>query len=310
MKIEVIIPNYNGFSLISKNLTHVLDSISDYEGASITIVDDFSKQEEREKLKNFINEINKGLSTPIKLLLNEKNYGFSTTVDNGGLASDADLLVLLNSDVKPDKDFLKPILKHFKNNPNLFGVGCMDKSVEGDGVVLRGRGLGKFEKGMVQHSRGEVNRNETFWISGGSSVVRRKVFALLEGFDQIYNPFYWEDIDLSYRARKSGYEILFEKESVVEHRHEEGAIKKHYDDTRIKTMAYRNQFIFHWKNITDPSMFISHFLWLPYHFLGAIKRGDKAFFKGFVLALKRIPAIILKRNKQKKLYKKKDSDLF
>lgn len=310
MKIEVIIPNYNGFSLISKNLKYVLESISSYQDASVTIVDDFSKPEEREKLQDFIQSLNKNLKTPIKLLLNEKNYGFSSTVDNGGLKSDADILVLLNSDVKPENDFLKFALKHFENNPNLFGVGCMDKSVEQDGVILRGRGLGKFEKGMVQHSRGEIDKTETFWISGGSSVVRKEIFESLEGFDPIYNPFYWEDIDLSYRARKSGYEILFEKESIVEHRHEEGAIKKHYDDTRIKTMAYRNQFIFHWKNITDTSLFFSHLLWLPYHFIGAAKRGDKAFFKGFVLALKRIPAIILKRNKQKKLYKKKDSELF
>lgn len=310
MKIEVLIPNYNGFELISKNLKFVAEAMSSFKDSKITIIDDFSSDREQENLENFINEFNKTSKTTVKLLKNKKNYGFASAVDNGAFASNADLLVLLNTDVVPEKNFLIPILNHFVSNEKLFGVGCMDKSIENNKIILRGRGLGSFKKGIVQHSKGDVGNSSTFWISGGSCVVKREIFIKLGGFDTIYNPFYWEDIDLSYRAVKSGYDILFEKESVVEHRHSEGSIKKHYSDKKIKTVAYRNQFIFLWKNITDINLIYSHMLWLPYHVLTAILRGDLAFINGFLLAVVYFPAIILRRARQKKMYVRKDRDLF
>ncbi|PJE58197.1 MAG: glycosyltransferase family 2 protein, partial [Candidatus Portnoybacteria bacterium CG10_big_fil_rev_8_21_14_0_10_36_7] len=42
----------------------------------------------------------------------------------------------------------------------------------------------------------------------------------LNGFDELYSPFYWEDIDLSYRAWKTGYTVLFDPQVLVEHHHE------------------------------------------------------------------------------------------
>jgi GT2 family glycosyltransferase len=155
-----------------------------------------------------------------------------------------------------------------------------------------------------------VNSNDTFWISGGSCAIRKKCFEKIGEFDNLYDPFYWEDIDLSYRARKSGYKIKFNPESVVEHRHEEGSIKKHYNYEKIKFIAYRNQFIFIWKNITDNGLIMSHFIWLPYHFVTALLRFDTAFFSGFILALLKMPQILTKRGLQKMQYKKNDKELF
>ena len=44
-------------------------------------------------------------------------------------------MVLLNTDVAPEKDFLSPLIKHFKDS-EVFAVGCMDKSIEKGKVVL------------------------------------------------------------------------------------------------------------------------------------------------------------------------------
>ena len=84
------------------------------------------------------------------------------------------------------------------------------------------------------------------------------------------NPFYWEDIDLSYRAQKAGFIVLFEKESIVTHRHEEGAIKRYHTSKKVRVITYRNQFIFAWTNMSDLPLILSHFLWLPYHLLRSI----------------------------------------
>ncbi len=309
MSVNIITPNYNGFALIEKNLPKVLSVISKYNNVIVTIVDDGSDSKEKENLRNYISGLNKEQNIKIKLLENQKNMGFSSSINKGALDSKSDYLVLLNSDVIPAENFLDKIFDDFAKNKNLFGVGCMDKSIEEDKTVLRGRGTGVWRRGFLIHSRGDIDKNNTLWISGGSSVVKRDFFIKLGGFDALYNPFYWEDIDLSYRAQKAGYSIIFEKESIVIHKHLEGAIKKHYKDFYIKAIAYRNQFIFIWKNITDINFMVSHIFFLPYHFVKAMIRFDFEFYYGFFLALLMFPVIIMKRQKQKKFYIKSDSEI-
>mgnify|MGYP001581595392 CR=1 FL=1 len=138
------------------------------------------------------------------------------------------------------------------------------------------------------HRRGEIDKTDTDWGSCGSGAFRKSLWNELNGLDEIYNPFYWEDIDLSYRAKKRGYKIFFEPKSVVIHKHEEGAIKQKYSAEQIETISYRNQFLFAWKNMNSWRLWISHLLWLPYHFAKALVRGDFAFYLGFFYAFVKI----------------------
>ena len=185
----------------------------------------------------------------------------------------------------------------------------MDKSIESGSVVLRGRGIGRWKKGFVVHTRGEVDNSNTFWISGGSSIVRRDLFLKLKGFDEIYNPFYWEDIDLSYRAQKSGYDIYFDNKSVVKHLHEEGAIKSNFKKSYVKKIAFRNQLIFVWKDVSTLRLMLTHIFFLPILLIKSIIKNDQAIVGGFFMATKKLPAIISKRKSQKKLYKVSDTEI-
>ncbi|MDP2585505.1 MAG: glycosyltransferase family 2 protein [Candidatus Levybacteria bacterium] len=297
MSISIIIPNYNGQDLLKKNLPKVLDVVGD---AEVIIVDDASRDRSLEILNNF--------KPKIKILKNENNSGFSSTINKGVREAKGEIVVLLNTDVVPEKDFLTSLLGHF-NDEKIFAVGCMDKSIEGDKIILRGRGLGAWKRGFFVHSRGEVDKPNTLWVNGGSGAFRKSIWEKLGGFNELYNPFYWEDIDLSYRALKSGYKILFEPKSVVVHEHEKGAIKNTYSDFEVKTIAYRNQFIFVWENATDYSLQFLHCLFLPYHLIKAILRFDLAFFMGFLKAFILLPQIVKSSLNYQKLFVKKDSEL-
>lgn len=311
MNLSVIIPNYNGEELLKKNLPKVFESISSHKegSAEVIVIDDCSVDNSWETLVSFKSKIK--FSYPeicFKIIKNEKNLGFSSNINKGVRNSEGDILLLLNTDVVPEKDFLMPLLKHFEDEKT-FAVGCMDKSIEGGKVILRGRGLGEWKRGLFIHSRGEVDKENTLWINGGSGAFRRSIWEKLGGFNGLYNPFYWEDIDASYRALKSGYAIFFEPKSVVTHEHEKGAIKSSYSNSEVKAIAYRNQFIFVWKNITDPSMRLSHLFWLPFHIFSAFLRKDFAMIKGILRAFILLPKIIEYRNVERKLYILKDSQV-
>lgn len=297
MNVSIVIPNYNGEKILRENLPKVLEAVGE---AEVIVVDDASTDGSLKELNNF--------KIKIRVLKNEKNLGFSSAINRGVRSARGDIIVLLNTDVIPEKGFLTPLFSHFKDD-RVFAVGCMDKSVEDGKIVLRGRGIGRWKRGFLIHSRGEIDKTNTLWVNGGSGVFRRSAWEKLGGFNELYNPFYWEDIDLSYRALKSGYKIVFEPKSVVIHEHEKGSIKSSYSNLEIKTIAYRNQFIFVWKNATDLNLQLLHLLWLPYHFLKACLRRDLAFFRGFCWAFLRLPKIISSSLEDQKMFVLKDSQV-
>lgn len=305
MDISIVIPNYNGEKIIKNNLPKVFEALNDYKFGKIEVivVDDAStdnsvREIEKLKINNF----------RLKVFKNKKNLGFSSTVNRGVKEASGEVVVLLNTDVIPEKNFLMPIIKHF-DNEKVFAVGCLDKSLEEGKIVLRGRGIGQWRKGFLIHSRGEIDKSNTLWVAAGSGAFRKSLWDKLEGLDEVYNPFYWEDIDISYRALKSGYTLIFEPESIVIHEHKKGAIKSKYSSFEIKTTSYRNQFIFVWKNTGDFNLKLSHVAWLPYHFAKALARRDWVFFLGFFKAFILLPKIIKSRLRTHKNFQKTDKEV-
>lgn len=282
-KISVVIPNYNGSHLLSTNLPHIQAAC---QGCEIVIVDDKSED-------NSVNLIEKKFKS-IKLIKNKKNKGFAKSANIGAKNCTGDLVLLLNSDVRPKNNFLQPALRHFKSSKitNLFAVGLCDLSHENDKIVSRGKGGAKFTKGFVNHFAKKPISGETLWVSGGSGLFDKKKFLELAGFDSVFKPFYWEDIDLSFRAWRKGFKCIFEAKSQVDHFHEKGAIQKRYSVFFIKAVSYKNQYLFVWKNIDDYFLILQHILWQPYHFLKALIALDFAFFAGLIWAVGQIPQLI------------------
>lgn len=160
------------------------------------------------------------------------------------------------------------------------------------------------------HRKGDVGEKNTLWVSGGAGMFRKKIWETLGGLDLLYNPFYWEDIDLSYRAVKRGYKIAFEDKSVVIHTHSEGSIQNIYSPAEIKTIAYRNQFFFVWLNITDLDFLFKHFIFIPFHLIKALISFDFPLIKGFFLAILKLPHVLSHRLKNQKKNTLSDKEVF
>src|SRR5260221_11054884 len=170
MNISIIIPNYNGEKILSKNLPHVLAAVKEYHQGKVEIIipNDPSTDKSKEVISSFITSL-KGTGVVGKTIDNSRKEesGFAKNVNRGvGLAT-GDILILLNSDVRPHKDFLKPMLAHFTDE-KVFAVGCMDESIEDDKTVLRGRGIAYWARGFLHHQAGSLEKTNTFWVSGGS----------------------------------------------------------------------------------------------------------------------------------------------
>ncbi len=297
LSVSIVLPNWNGAHLLEKNLPSVLEAA---KGAQIIVSDDNSSDESVALLKKRFPEVT--------LVEGKVQRGFAGNVNRGVAKATGDIIVLLNTDVRPEVGFLAPLLARF-SDPKVAAVGCLEKSHEPGVVVLRGRGKARWEKGYYIHSRGEVNQDDTAWVTGGSSAFRRSVWNKLGGMDELYNPFYWEDIDLSYQIRKSGFTICFEKKSVVGHFHEEGKIKTSYTKEDVQRLAYRNQFLFLWKNISDMRLWFAHNFWTPIRLLQSVAAGNWLMLQGYVLALVKLPHVWVSRSRASRHWRLKDTSL-
>ncbi len=290
MKISVVIPNWNGAEKLRKNLPQVIKiKLVD----EVIVSDDGSTDNSLEILEKEFPQI--------KVVKRSKQGGFSTNVNFGVSNAIGDLILLLNSDAVAEVDCLEKVLPHFKDG-NVFSVGC---NVGGSWSWA------KWHDGFFWHymnEKKEDNAHQTLWGSGGSMIFRKKVWDELEGFDESFNPFYEEDVDLGYRATKRGYINIFEPKARVEHYKEPGVISQNYTKAAIQKTAQRNQLIFIWKNITEPDL-----IWQ--HIFGLIKMllSHPKYWLIFLSALVYLPATLKKRKVEQskdKLSDKKILSLF
>lgn len=253
MTVTIAIPNYNGEKLLPVNLPNILAAGAD----EVLVNDDASKDSSIRIIQENFPEV--------KLLTNSQNKGFIHSVNKLFKEASGEIVVLLNNDVLVEKNFLEPMIKHFSNKKT-FAVNCHE---EGSGW-----GKAQWKNGFYEFiETKEDNRvHKSAWASGGSAAFNKKIWQELGGFDPLLAPFYWEDVDLSFRALKAGFEIFWEPESVVYHEHGT-TIGKSHSGKFVTRVQQRNQLLFIWKNITDKRLLADHRYGLIKRLLGGLGLG-------------------------------------
>jgi GT2 family glycosyltransferase len=248
MKISVIITNWNGLPILQKNLETIIKNSPEAE--EIILADDASQDESIEFAKKIQKKYPK-----LKIIAHKENLGFGENSNDAVNQSKGDLIVLLNNDIYPHPKYIANVLKHF-DNPNVFGVGFAELGHENWARFY-------WKDGYLQHEPGIADIDQTHisgWVSGGSSIIRKNIFQKLGGFDTIYRPFYGEDLDLGFRAWKSGYTLLWEPKSIVEHHHETTMSK--FSLNFLNYVKERNRLLNTWRNITDTNLLAQNKLFL------------------------------------------------
>ena len=240
MKISVIVTNWNGKPLLKKNLETIIQKSPEAE--EIILADDCSSDDSVKFAKKIQRKYPK-----LKIIAHKKNLGFGGNSNDAVRKATGDLVVLLNNDILPHDKYITNTLSHF-SDPKVFGVGFAELGHENWARFF-------WKQGYLQHEPGVNNIDKVHisgWVSGGSSIIRKSLFEKLGGFDAVYQPFYSEDLDLGYRAWKSGFILLWEPKSVVEHKHE--ATMSKFSVNFLNYVKERNRLLNTWRNITDPEL--------------------------------------------------------
>jgi len=275
MKLSVIIPSYNGRHLLGQHLPAVVAT----KPEEIIVVDDASTDTSVEFITaNF---------PQIKLVRLSHNVGFARAVNAGVAAAKGDIVILFNNDVSPQSDCLIDLVNRFAADPQLFSIGFWETDPRTGNQ--RGKSRGYWQRGLVHHAQApDLDAGSTFWTFAAAAAYRKSMWDKLGGLDTLFRPAYWEDIDLSYRAQKQGWRVAFDPTRRVVHTAE--STMKPIFGQKMTRLAYKNQLLFVWKNITSIKLLMTHLLWLPYHIV-----FDPS---GFFLALLQLPEAVRGRYKQ------------
>ena len=251
---SVVIPNWNGKDLLARYLPSVVAALAGNPANQIVVVDNGSADGSAEFVRSAFPQV--------KLVALENNLGFGGGSNAGFQAADNDIVVLLNSDMRVEPDFLAPLLEGFAD-PAVFAVSCQ--------IFFRDPGKLREETGLTQGwwQDGSLRVRHRidpaidclfpcFYGGGGSCAFHRRKFLELGGFDRLLAPFYLEDTDLGYLAWKRGWKVLYQPRSVVHHEHR-GTIGKRFREEQIQTVLKKNFLLFAWKNIHEWPRLTSHF---------------------------------------------------
>jgi len=218
-KVSIIILNWNGL----EDTVECLESLKKitYPNYQLIVVDNGSEGNDadvlRERFGNYIH-----------IIKNDKNYGF-TGGNNIGIRyilnnSEPDYFLLLNNDTVVDPEFLTEMVKvaesnpsigmagpkaYFYDDPNRFWLVWFEVDMR-VGQAFHGRGR-KIDRGQYENIR------QVGYIPGSCLLVKRKVIQHVGLLDESYVN-YWDETDYCFRARKTGYKIVYVPKAKIWHK--------------------------------------------------------------------------------------------
>jgi len=293
--VSLIIPNWNGEDLLRAYLPSVITAQEVYQKTSeIIVVDDASTDDSVDLLHRSFPTVN--------LVIHETNRGFGKACWSGALTAKHPILIFLNSDVRVEPDFIAPLIRCFED-PDIFAASPLIFDEDGtlSNVTITipyfCRGKIRYRRFAVQLLLNHPPALPTSWFTlfpiGAAFAVDRSRFLHLQGFDDLFNPFYYEDTDLGFRAWRRGWKCKVVPESRVIHFHT-GTIARSFKKFKVSALRKRNRLYFLWKNLTSLKLFRQHLLYQvlrlcyrPFCLDGMIHIATILAIPGFMKAMRR-----------------------
>ena len=216
MDLSIVIVNYNTKKLCTQTVQAIFDSTEGLE-YEIIIVDNSSKEKEYFDMAD----------SRIKILSKVENKGFGHACNIGADIAIGRYVLFLNSDTIMQKDTLKKSVEYMDSHEKAgcLGIRTVLESGKFDHGCKRGfpapfnslcyvLGLDRLfpnNKKFGGYRLSYLSENETHTVdsvSGAYMMIPRAILSKTGGFDESIF-MYGEDIDLCYRIKEMGFEVVY-----------------------------------------------------------------------------------------------------
>lgn len=288
MSVAVVILNWNGRDMLAKYLPSVVE-FSSLPGVEIVVADNGSTDDSLDYLSEKF--------PMVRQIVLPENYGFAEGYNRALRQIDADYFVLLNSDVEVTANWLSPLYNYLEAHEDV--VACQPKIrsvVNPEYFEHAGAAGGFLDKYAYPFCRGrifsEVEKDEgqydtvkeVFWATGACLFIRAKDYFDVGGLDGTFFA-HMEEIDLCWRLRSRGKQIVCHPESVVYHY---GGGTLNVDSPRKTFLNFRNNLLMIYKNQSEKTLFKILFVRFFLDLLAAMMFLVKMDWENFKSVLKAI----------------------
>ncbi|MFQ5481793.1 MAG: glycosyltransferase family 2 protein [Nitrospinaceae bacterium] len=290
--ITLIITNWNGEHLLRECLPTLRRAV-DFNKShryEVMVIDDCSNDDSLSMLAREFPWVRRE-RTP-------RNLGFQGANNYAAKLAEAPFIMLLNNDIKLHAEALHHLAGHVRE-ADFFAVSGRIYDFDETTFLYGNRG-GYFRQGHFSlYEKDLLDTSQTLFACGGAMLVDRQRYLQLGGFDPLYHPLYYEEIDLSYRAFKRGWKVLYEPDSIAYHK-VRGTITRQKKLHQIQRISARNNYLFVFKNILDRGMTREFLFYIPWFLLRDLLRGRFRFWAAFIMALGRLPTALKGRRRERR----------
>jgi len=266
-KLSIIIVNYNVKYFLEQALRSVQNAIQNVDSeVEVFVVDNNSEDDSVAFLKEKFKWV--------QLIENTENTGFSKANNQAIASAKGEYVLLLNPDTVIEENTLGKVLAFMDKHAQAGALGV--KMIDGAGNFLpeSKRGLptpfvafckifglsALFPKSKTynQYHLGFLSENETHEVdilSGAFMLLRKKVLDKIGFLDETFF-MYGEDVDLSYRIQKAGYQNYYFPETTIIHYKGESTKKGSLNYVK---MFYKSMSIFADKHFSSGKAGVYHF---------------------------------------------------
>lgn len=243
----IAILNYNGIQHLEKHLPGVLRHSPH---AEVVVIDNGSTDGSVTWMRQHYPQV--------RLVINEKNYGFAGGYNHGLTHIKADIFVLLNSDIEVTENWMDAPLQCLQSDSTI--AACQPKIkalLQPTHFEHAGASGGYVDRYGFPFCRGRIfdypeedkgqydDVCEVFWASGACLFIRSKAFFQAGGFDEDFFA-HMEEIDLCWRLKLLGHKIYVTPASTVYHL---GGGTLQYQSTFKTRLNFRNNLYMLQKNL-------------------------------------------------------------
>jgi len=290
--VSIVIVNWNG----KHHLEHCLPSVlkQTYVNYEVILVDNGSNDGSVEYVRRKY--------PAILVITNNQNLGFPKAANIGIKAAKGEYVVTLNNDTVADTHWLTELVKAAETSKKVGMVASkmvrlfQQKVIDSAGVLMDKSGAA-YDRGSGEQDLGQFGSlAEVFAPCGGAALWRREMLKDIGLFDEDYFAYY-EDVDLSFRARLAGWQCIYAAKAVAYHVHSAssggaGSAFKYYMLARNRLWTIAKNLSIRQMIIYSPVIIVYTALMLAYdlvinHRLAAVR--------GAFDAIRGIPRILKKR---------------
>lgn len=248
-KTAIIILNWNGEKLLREFLPSVVKNTNP-DIARVIVADNASSDGSLELLHREFPHV--------ELLRFDQNYGFAGGYNRAITEVEAEIVVLLNSDVEVAEGWLEPLVQLLNDNSKVAAVQPKIKAYQNKNKFEYAGACGGFIdilgfpfcRGRIMDVTEEDHGQyddvaEVFWCSGAALCIRKDAYFQAGGLDELFFA-HMEEIDLCWRLRNRGWSLKVNPASVVYHL---GGGSLPMNHPKKLFLNYRNNLLMLYKNL-------------------------------------------------------------